>query len=75
MESTGQVHDFKDGMKMPQIMNTIHNLSFSQGFYGRLERDILDAKKNNPQAYKNLKKEWEGKHYKDSVDFIMDLEG
>lgn len=75
MSSTGQVHDLNDGMKMQQIMNTIHNLSKSQGFYGRLERDILDLKKNDRASYNQLRKEWESKKYKDAVDFIIDLEG
>ena len=75
MVSTGKLYDFKDGMKMPQIMNAIHGLAQAQGFYGRLERDILDAKKNDPARYKAQKDYLEGQKYKSRLDMVMDLEG
>ena len=61
-------------MTFEQIMETIYNLSFSQGFYGRLLRDIYELKDNDPDRFEELKELWEGKNFKDSLDFILYLE-
>ena len=74
MASTGKLHDLSGGMKMSQIENTINQLARSQGFYGRMAEGIRDMKKYDKPAYNKLKKEWEGKKYKDPVDFVMDIE-
>jgi hypothetical protein len=61
-------------MKMNQIMNLITELSYSQGFYGRLKRDILEMKENFPDQYDMLVENWESQNFKDSLDFILYIE-
>ena len=61
-------------MKMNQIMDLITELSCSQGFYGRLKRDILEMKENFPDQYNMLVENWESKNFKDSLDFILYIE-
>ena len=61
-------------MKMNQIMDLITELSYSQGFYGRLKRSILELKEYDPCSYENLVEEWESKNFKDSIDFILYIE-
>lgn len=61
-------------MKMNQIMDLITELSCSQGFYGRLKRDILEMKENFPDQYDMLVENWEYQNFKDSLDFILYIE-
>lgn len=61
-------------MKMNQIMDLITELSCSQGFYGRLKRDILEMKENFPDQYDMLVENWESQNFKDSLDFILYIE-
>lgn len=61
-------------MKMNQIMDLITELSCSQGFYGRLKRDILEMKENFPDQYDMLVENWESRNFKDSLDFILYIE-
>ena len=61
-------------MKMNQIMDLITELSYSQGMYGRLKRQILELKEYNPCEYKRLVEEWESQNFKDSLDFILYIE-
>lgn len=58
-------------MKMNDIMNVILDLSFSQGFYGRLYRSILEL---SEEKYNELKDLWEGMNFKDNLDFILYIE-
>ena len=61
-------------MKMNQIMDLITELSCSQGFYGRLTRDILEMKENFPDQYDMLVENWESQNFKNSLDFILYIE-
>ena len=61
-------------MNMEDILGLIYELSFSQGFYGRLYRDLMELKSENPEGYQELVDEWEGRNFKDSLDFILYLE-
>jgi hypothetical protein len=61
-------------MKMNQIMAVISSLAQSQGFYGRLKRDILYYRDNEPETYSNIVAELEGQNFKDSLDLILYLE-
>lgn len=61
-------------MKMNQIMDLITELSYSQGFYGRLRRDILELKENDPFTYEAIVNDWESRNFKDSLDFILYIE-
>ena len=52
-------------MNRNQIMEVITKLSYSQGFYGRLKRDMTDE----VLAY------LEAQNFKDTIDLISFLEG
>ena len=57
----------KKGMTKEQILNAIKSLAMSQGFYGRLLRDINE----NPAMLDEL----EEQHFKDSLDMVLWIEG
>ena len=54
-----------------EMIDIITELSFSQGFYGRLLRDINELDDETLNEVKNL---WESKKFTDNIDFIMFLE-
>ena len=62
-------------MKMNEIMALIKSLASSQGFYGRLLNRLLEIKKYDKQTWNKIKKDWEGRKFGDSVDFVMYIEG
>lgn len=61
-------------MTMSEILNAIHDLSQSQGFYGRLLRDLLQLKKNDPERYEAVKQELEAQKFGDTVDMVLYFE-
>ena len=52
-------------------MDVIRSLACSQGFYGRLLRDL----ESNPEAKEEFLSEAESKNFRTEVDFVMWLEG
>lgn len=56
----------KKGMTKEQILDAIKSLAMSQGFYGRLLRNIDE----NPAILDEL----EEQHFKDSLDMVLFLE-
>jgi hypothetical protein len=61
-----------DYMSFEECMDLIKTLSLSQGFYGRLLRDINELEEEDRQQLKEL---WEKQQFRDNIDFIMYLEG
>lgn len=61
-------------MKMEKIMESIKQLSASQGFYGRLYNTIITAQKNDIETYNNIKNELEKQQFKDTLDLIFYFE-
>lgn len=61
-------------MKIDDILCIIEELSHSQGFYGRLLRDMLEVKKENPQGWKEIVKELEAQHFKNTLDLVLYFE-
>ena len=61
-------------MKMNQILAEIQSLACSQGFYGRLLRDLMEIKKNDAARYNRIKKELEAQHFGDAVDMVLYFE-
>jgi len=61
-------------MTMSEILNAIYSLSQSQGFYGRLLRDLLQMKKNDPERYESVKQELEAQKFGDTVDMVLYFE-
>lgn len=67
MENTQATQtETKKGMTKEQILNEIKTLSRSQGFYGRLLRDIND----NPEILDHL----EEQNFQEPLDLIFFLE-
>ena len=61
-------------MKMDEIISAIQDLSYSQGFYGRLLRDILEIKEYDEESYNDLKETLEKQNFKDVLDMVMFFE-
>ena len=58
-------------MKREEIMETIKSLASSQGFYGRLYRDLMAL---DEEKYNEVMTELESQNFKDGVDLIMYIE-
>lgn len=63
------VLDFND------VIDIIHNLSYSQGFYGRLLRDIGELKEYEPEYFEMFVEEIESQNFKTALDVVMYFEG
>lgn len=61
-------------MKMNEILSLIRNLSFSQGFYGRLLRSIEDLEENDAEKYEELAEELEAQNFKEPLDVVFYFE-
>lgn len=61
-------------MTMNDIMASIEMLAKSQGFYGRLYREICNLKMYEPEQYKKVKQELEQQHFTDAIDMIFYFE-
>ena len=61
-------------MKRNELINLIQGLSMSQGFYGRLLRDLIELKEEDPDNYEQLMTLWEKENFKTELDFILYLE-
>lgn len=61
-------------MKMNDILNSIEELSYSQGFYGRLLRSILELKEECEEDYQLLVEQLEGQNFRDTVDMVLYFE-
>ena len=61
-------------MKMEDILNAIRGLASSQGFYGRLLRDLTELKENDLESYNSIKEELERQNFNDTLDLIIYLE-
>lgn len=62
-------------MKINDILNAIKELASSQGFYGRLYRDLIELQQNDLEQYNSIKEELESQNFHDTLDLIMYLEG
>lgn len=61
-------------MSMNAILETIKDLSYSQGFYGRLLRSIMELKKNDIEEYERLAEYLEGQNFKDALEMVLFFE-
>lgn len=57
------------------VINIIDTLSHSQGFYGRLLRDIYELKKYEPEMFAMFVDEIESQNFKTVLDVVMYFEG
>ena len=61
-------------MNMNMILYEIRQLSFSQGFYGRLYNTLIELQSNDPEKYEEIKEELEAQNFKDAVDMVLYFE-
>ena len=54
-----------------EMIDIITELSYSQGFYGRLLRDINEL---DDETLNEVAEKWESKKFTDNIDFINWLE-
>ena len=59
-------------MKRNDIMNTIKSLSYTQGYYGRLYRSILEMEEDRREL---LFRTLEAQNFRDAVSLVLFLEG
>ena len=57
------------------VINIIDTLSHSQGFYGRLLRDIYELKKYEPEMFAIFVNEIESQNFTNVLDIVMYFEG
>lgn len=62
------------GYKMEQILDLIKSLSCSQGFYGRLYRDLMMLRSDDLDAYNEVVEELESQNFTSDLDVILYLE-
>jgi hypothetical protein len=61
-------------MGRDDILNVIVELSYSQGFYGRLLRDILELRDGDPDGYEELMTALEAKNFSEPLDVVLFFE-
>lgn len=57
------------------VIDIIDTLSYSQGFYGRLLRDIYELKKYEPEMFAMFVNEIESQNFTNTLDIVMYFEG
>ena len=59
-------------MKRNEIMSTIKSLSYAQGYYGRLYRNIMEMEEDRREL---LFRTLETQNFRDAVSLVLFLEG
>lgn len=62
------------GYTVDQVIEVIEMLSHSQGFYGRLLREIINMKENDVDRFEEFKELIEQQDFQDPVDVVMFFE-
>ena len=57
------------------VISILIELSHSQGFYGRLLRDLSEIKKYEPERFDLIIMEIESQEFTNSLDVVMYFEG
>ena len=57
------------------VIGVINMLSYSQGFYGRLLRDIYELKEYEPEMFMMFVDEIESQNFTNALDVVMYFEG
>lgn len=63
------VYDFND------VLNVLNDLAHSQGFYGRLLRDLSETKEYEPERFDLIVMEIESQEFTNALDVVMYFEG
>lgn len=61
-------------MDIEQIMAAIRSLAQSQGYYGRLYKELQEMQTNDPDQWDEVKNTLEAQNFKDSLDMVMFFE-
>lgn len=61
-------------MDRNKILSTIFDLGYSQGFYGRLYRDLVNLKNNDEDTYEEIMTNLEAQNFSSAVDLVLFLE-
>ena len=61
-------------MEREAIYETLENLSYSKGFYGRLLKDLSDMERHDPEKFEGIMTAWE-ENCDSSLDLILMIEG
>ena len=61
----------KQGYNVDQVIEVIEMLSHSQGYYGRLLKEIMYIKENDPERFDDFKFIIERKGFTNPVDVVM----
>jgi hypothetical protein len=62
-------------MSRNEILSVFKQLALSQGFYGRLLRNLDNLYVNSPDMYEELMLNLESQKFADTVDLILYIEG
>lgn len=57
------------------VINVLIELSYSQGFYGRLLRDLFEIKEYEPERFNLIVMEIESREFTNALDVVMYFEG
>lgn len=57
------------------VINILIELSYSQGFYGRLLRDLSEIKECEPERFDLIVTEIESQEFTNALDVVMYFEG
>ena len=61
-------------MNIEQILEVILELSYSQGFYGRLYENLMNIKDADEIAWSSIVETLEAQDFKEPLDLILYLE-
>lgn len=61
-------------MKRDDILNVFAELAQSQGFYGRLLRDLMEMRDCDPDTYEEVMENLEAQDFHDALDLILYIE-
>lgn len=61
-------------MKWDDIINVFQELACSQGFYGRLLRDLRELEGNDPDRFAEVVSHFEAQNFRDAVDVVLFVE-
>ena len=68
-------NDLKLVLEFSDVINILSELSQSQGFYGRLLRDIYETMEYEPEYFDMFVEEIENANFRSPLDVVMYFEG
>lgn len=62
------------GYSVEQVIEVIEMLSHSQGFYGRLLKEVMYIEENDPEKFESFKELIEEQGFENPVDVVLFFE-